>query len=106
MTFGRKYAGATYQRLMEKVFAEQIGKKVEVYVDDMAIKSRSESTLLQDVKETLQILAWAQMKLNLGKCTFGVEEDQFLGYWITKEGMKPNQVKIQKFLDSKPHIGT
>ena len=44
------------------------------------------------------------MKLNPGKCTFGVEEGQFLGYQITKEGIAPNQAKIHEFLDSKaPH---
>ncbi|CAH1413246.1 unnamed protein product [Lactuca virosa] len=82
--FGLKNAGATYQRLMDKISADQIGRNIEVYVDDMVIKSRNEETLLHDVEETLKTLAKAQMKLNPTKCTFGVKEGQFLGYQISK----------------------
>lgn len=97
MPFSLKNIGVTYQHLMDKVFIEN----VDVYVDDMLIKSRSEATLLCDVEETLQTLAQAQMKRNPINCTFGVEEGQFLGYQITKEGIQPNQVKLHKFIDSR-----
>lgn len=104
MPFGLKNVGATYQHIIDKVFAEKIRKNVEVYIDDMVIKSSNETMLLQDIEETLQTLAKAQMKLNPRKCTFRVEEGQFPGYQITKEGIAPNQAKIQEFLDSRtPH---
>ncbi|CAH1448585.1 unnamed protein product [Lactuca virosa] len=80
MPFGLKNTGATYQRLMDKVFADQIGRNIEVYVNDTVIKSRNEEMLLQDVEETFKTLVKAQMKLNTTKCTFGVEEGQFLDY--------------------------
>nr|KAJ0205077.1 hypothetical protein LSAT_V11C500253500 [Lactuca sativa] len=86
---------------MDKVFADQIGRKMEVYIDDMVIKIHNEAALLGDIKETFRTLAQAQIKLNLRKCTFGVEEGQFLGYQITKEGIASNQNKIKEFLDSK-----
>ena len=104
MPVGLKNAGATYQRLMDKIFADQICRNIEVYVDDMVNKSRNEETLLHDAEETIKTLAKVQMKLNPGKCTFGVEEGKFLGYQISKEGILPNPTKIQEFLESKsPH---
>nr|KAJ0228071.1 hypothetical protein LSAT_V11C100030700 [Lactuca sativa] len=104
MSFGLKNAGATYQRLMDKVFTDQIGRNIEVYVDYMVVKCRNEESLLHDVEETFQMVAKAKMKLNPTKCTFGVEEGQFLGYQISKEGILPNPTKIQEFLESKtPH---
>nr|KAJ0193450.1 hypothetical protein LSAT_V11C800393880 [Lactuca sativa] len=67
--------------------------RMPVNVDDIVIKIHNETTLLQDIEETLQTLAQAQMKLNSGKHTFGVEKSQFLGYQITKDGIwtKPGQ---------------
>ena len=50
MVFGLKNAGATYQRLIDKVFADQIGRNIEAYVSDIVIKSRNEEILLQDIK--------------------------------------------------------
>ena len=52
MPFGLKNAGATYQRLVNKMFSRQIGRNMEVYVDDMLVKSREELTHLDDLKET------------------------------------------------------
>nr|KAJ0213409.1 hypothetical protein LSAT_V11C400221010 [Lactuca sativa] len=64
MPFGLKKAGATYQRLMEKVFANQIDRNIKFYVDEMVIKSRNEEELLRDVEETFQTTAKSKMKLN------------------------------------------
>ncbi|KAI3709304.1 hypothetical protein L2E82_39064 [Cichorium intybus] len=101
MPFGLKNAGATYQRLVDKAFKDQIGRNVEVYVDDMVIKSRAEQSLLQDIEETLKTLSTIQMKLNPAKCTFGVEEGKFLGYYVTREGIQPNPEKIKDFVEIK-----
>ncbi|GJX80161.1 reverse transcriptase domain-containing protein [Tanacetum coccineum] len=54
MPFGLKNAGESYQRLVDKVFNEQIGRNIEAYVDDMVIKSTSEEDMLTDIKETFQ----------------------------------------------------
>ncbi|GJT54853.1 reverse transcriptase domain-containing protein [Tanacetum coccineum] len=54
MPFGLKNAGATYQRLVDQVFNDQIGRNLEAYVDDMVIKSSSEEDMLTDIKETFQ----------------------------------------------------
>ena len=90
MPFGLKNAGATYQRLMDNMFSNQLGRNTEVYVDDMVIKSKKENNLISDIAETFDTLRKANMKLNPKKCTFGVETGQFLGYMITNEGIQAN----------------
>ena len=72
MSFGFKNVGATYQRLMKKMFAHQIGRNVQVYVDDMLVKSQREKDHLDDLKETFDTLCFYNMKLNLSKSAFGV----------------------------------
>nr|GFC24560.1 reverse transcriptase domain-containing protein [Tanacetum cinerariifolium] len=89
MPFGLKNAGATYQRLMDKAFENQMGRNIEVYVDDLVIKSHTESEMIRDIAETFQTLRKINMKLNLKKCLFGLAEGVFLGYVITPEGIKP-----------------
>ena len=72
MPFGLKNARATYQRLVNKMFSKQIGKNMEVYVDDMLVKSKEELTHLDDLKEKFATLRQYQIKLNPSKCIFGV----------------------------------
>ena len=83
MPFELKDAGATYQRLVNKMFSEQIGRNMEVYVDDMLIKSKEELTHLDDLKETFATLRQYQMKLNPSKCAFGVASGKFLGFMVS-----------------------
>ncbi|GKB19868.1 reverse transcriptase domain-containing protein, partial [Tanacetum coccineum] len=71
MPFGLKNAGATYQRLVNKAFDKQVGRNLEVYVDDLVIKSHTEEELLRDIEETFRTLRKINMKLNPKKCTFG-----------------------------------
>lgn len=99
--FGLKNIGAMYQQLMDKVFADQIRQNVEFYVDHMVIKNRDKAALIRDIEETFRTLAQVQMKLIPGKCTFRVEERQFLGYQITRQGTVLNQAMIHEFFDSK-----
>ncbi|GJV70383.1 reverse transcriptase domain-containing protein [Tanacetum coccineum] len=69
MPFGLKNAGATYQRLVDKAFDSQVGRNIEVYVDDLVIKSQTEAEMLRDIDETFRTLRKINMKLNLKKCT-------------------------------------
>nr|GFA41641.1 reverse transcriptase domain-containing protein [Tanacetum cinerariifolium] len=80
MPFGLKNAGATYQRLVDKEFQKQIGRNLEVYVDDLVIKSRTEHEIIRDIEETFKTLGEINIKLNPKKCAFGIEEGMFLGY--------------------------
>ncbi|GJS58789.1 reverse transcriptase domain-containing protein [Tanacetum coccineum] len=89
MPFGLKNDGATYQRLVDKAFDSQVGRNIEVYVDDLVIKSHTEAEMLRDIDETFRTLRKINMKLNPKKCTFGAVGGMFLGYMISPEGIKP-----------------
>ncbi|GJU18188.1 reverse transcriptase domain-containing protein [Tanacetum coccineum] len=95
MPFGLKNAGATYQRLVDEAFQSHIGQNLEVYVDDMVVKSKSEKEMLADIAEIFDNLRRINMKLNLKKCLFGVEEGKFLGYMVTSEGIRANLAKTK-----------
>ncbi|GKD32355.1 reverse transcriptase domain-containing protein, partial [Tanacetum coccineum] len=99
MLFGLKNAGATYQRLVDTAFQSQIGRNLEAYVDDMVIKSNNEKVLVEDIAETFSNLRRINMKLNLKKCSFGVEEGKFLGYMVTSEGIRANPKKTKAIAD-------
>ncbi|GJY31572.1 reverse transcriptase domain-containing protein [Tanacetum coccineum] len=98
MPFGLRNAGATYQRLVDKTFHGQIGRNLEVYVDDLVIKSRTEDEVVRDIEETFRTLRKINMKLNPKKCTFGVEEGMFLGYQVNTKGIKICPDKVDAVL--------
>ncbi|GJS79598.1 reverse transcriptase domain-containing protein [Tanacetum coccineum] len=98
MPFGLRNAGATYQRLVDKAFHKQIGKNLEVYVDDLVIKSRTKDEIVRDIEETFKTLREINMKLNPKKCTFGVEEGMFLGYKVNTKGLKVCPDKVDAVL--------
>ena len=83
MSFRLKNTGATYQRLMNKMFAHQIGRNVQVYIDDMLVKSIREDDHLSDLQETFDTLRTYNMKLNPSKCVFGVTAGKFLGFMVS-----------------------
>ncbi|XP_010473468.1 PREDICTED: uncharacterized protein LOC104752905 [Camelina sativa] len=88
MPFGLKNAGATYQRLVNTMFADLLGKTMEVYIDDMLVKSLIADQHVQHLAECFDILDRFQMKLNPTKCTFGVTSGEFLGYIVTERGIE------------------
>ena len=83
MPFGLKNEGATYQRLVNKMFSKQIGRNMEEYVDDTLVKSKEESKHLDDLEETFTTLKQYQMKLNPSKCAFGVASGKFLRFMVS-----------------------
>ncbi|GJW74190.1 reverse transcriptase domain-containing protein [Tanacetum coccineum] len=93
MPFGLRNVGATYQRLVDKAFHKQIGRNIEVYVDDLVIKSRMEDEIVRDIEETFKTLRDINMKLNPKKCTFGIEEGMFLGYKVSTRGLKTTEAE-------------
>ena len=83
MPFRLKNAGETYQRLMNKMFTHQIGRNVQVYVDDMLVKNLCENDHLNDLQETFDTLRSYNMKLNPSKCVFRVTTGKFLGFMVS-----------------------
>ena len=102
MPFGLKNAGATYQRLVNHMFRPQIGRNVEVYVDDMLVKSLDKDKHLDDLQETFTTLRRYSMKLNPSKCAFGVVSRKFLGFMVSHRGIEANLEKIKAILDMNP----
>ncbi|XP_042410245.1 uncharacterized protein LOC121999660 [Zingiber officinale] len=92
-------AGATYQRMMDKIFREQIRRNVEVYVDDILIKSPLAVNLIKDVEETCKTLRQYGLKLNPLKCLFGAKGGKFLGYLVTEQGIEANPEKVRSWHD-------
>ena len=82
MPFRLKNAGATYQRLVNRMFQKQIGITMEVYIDDMLVKSTTAELHIAHLSEAFQILRKYNMKLNPAKCAFGVSAGKFLGFIV------------------------
>ena len=84
------------------MFCPQIGRNVEVYVDDMLVKSLDEGKHLDDLQETFNTLRRYSMKLNPSKCAFRVASGKFLGFMVSHRGIEANLEKIKAILDMKP----
>ena len=95
MPFGLKNAGSTYQRMMTKMFESQMGKNIEVYIDNMVVKSKIVSKHIGDLTNIFEILRGHKLRLNASKCSFGVGSSKFLSYMMTHRGIEvnPDQVK-------------
>ncbi|GJU67086.1 reverse transcriptase domain-containing protein [Tanacetum coccineum] len=76
-----------------------MGRNLEAYVDDMVIKSKTKLEMIKDIEETLLTLKKVNMKLNLKKCSFGIEEGKFLGYIVTSEGIRANPEKAKAIVN-------
>ena len=94
MPFGLKNAGATYQRLMNKMFMHQLG--------DMLVKSMRENDHLSDLQETFNTLRSYNMKLNPSKCVFGVTAGKFLGFMVSQRGIEVNPKKVRAIMELEP----
>ena len=95
MPFGLKNAGFTYQRMMTRMFESLLGKNIEIYIDDMVVKSKMVSEHLGDLRVIFEILRSCKLGLNASKCSFGVGLGKFLGYMVTHRGIgvNPDQIK-------------
>ena len=102
MSFGLKNAGATYQRCMLNCFGDLIRQTIEVYVDDIVVKSKWADHLVTDLEQTFTKL-WANcIKLNPKKCVFGVPRDMLLGFIVSERGIEANPEKISAIIRMGP----
>ena len=95
MPFGLENAGSTYQWMMTKMFEPQLGKNVEVYINDIVVKSKLVSKHVRNLTSIFEILREHKLRLNASKCSFGVGSGKFLGYMVTHRGIEvnPDQIK-------------
>ena len=97
--FGLKNARATYQRLVNAMFKDLIGKSFEVYVDDILVKSKIARDHAEHLEQMVNILQKYQMKLYPLKCAFGIESGKFLGCMVNQCGIEANPEKIKACLE-------
>jgi hypothetical protein len=102
MPFGLRNAGATYQRCMNHVFGEHIGRTVEAYVDDIVVKTRKASDLLSNLEVTFGCLHAKGVKLNPEKCVFGVPRGMLLEFIVSERGIEANPEKIAAITNMGP----
>ena len=106
MPFGLKNVGVTYQRLVNRIFQKQIGASMEVYIDDMLVKSVKAELHVDHLVESFQVLKDYKMKFNPTKCAFGVSAWKFLGFIVNNREIEANPDKIKVMLDMKPPSNT
>jgi len=94
MTFGLKIAGATYQRFMNFIFHEFIDKLVEIYIDDVVVKSGDFTKHLVDLRKVLECTRKHGLKMNPNKCAFDVSAGQFLGFMVHQRGIEVSRRSI------------
>ena len=100
MSFRLKNVGATYQRLVTKMFQLLLGKTMEVYIDDMLVKSKEHSDHTTHLQQAFELLRAYGMKLNPTKCAFRVSAGRFLGFMMTQRGIKANPAQLQSNFES------
>ena len=100
MPFGLKNAGAIYQRLVTKIFRPLLGKTMEVYIDDMLVKSQERPDHATHLQEAFELLRAYDMKLNPSKCAFGVSAGWFIGFIMTQRGIEANPAQLKAILES------
>jgi hypothetical protein len=95
MTFGLKHAGATYQRTMNLICHDLLGIILEIYIDDVAVKSDSINTHLANLRLALERIRRYGLKMNSLKCAFSVSAGKFLGFIIHEHGIEIDPIKIE-----------
>jgi hypothetical protein len=94
MSFSLRNAGATYQRCMQHIFGDHIGRTVEAYVDALFVKTRKADDLVSDLRTEFGCLRANGVKLNPEKCVFGVPRGMLLGYIVSQRGIEANPEKV------------
>ncbi|MCI52325.1 hypothetical protein A2U01_0073569, partial [Trifolium medium] len=84
---------------MNKVFRAEIGDMLEVYMDDMIVKSHEETDHAAHLRKVFEQVRRCKMRFNPEKCTFGVRAGKFLGFYLTERGIEANPIKCKAFTE-------
>ena len=87
--------------MVNRIFSQQIGRNVKVYVDDILVKTNDEIDHLDNLRETFNTLRKYKMKLNPMKCVFTVSSGKFLGFMVSQWGIEGNPDKIKTIMEIK-----
>ena len=99
--FGLKNAGSSYQRMMTRMFEPRLGKNIEIYVNNMVVKSKVVTEHLEDLGDIFDVLRRHKLRLNASKCSFGMGSGKFLGYMVAYRGIEVNPDQIKAINDLK-----
>ena len=102
MPFGLKYAGVTYQRMAITLLHDMMHNEVEVYVDDMIMKSKDREDHIANLRKFFERIKEYRLRLNPEKCTFGVIVGKLLGFLVSDRGIEVDLSKIKAILDMSP----
>ncbi|XP_058198560.1 uncharacterized protein LOC131314085 [Rhododendron vialii] len=102
MAFGLKNAGATYQRTMNVIFHDLIGRFMEVYIDDIVVKSHTFDEHIDYLRQVLVRMRLYKLKMNAMKCAFGVTAGNFLGFLVHKKGIEADKDKAKAIIEAQP----
>src|SRR5215216_2368640 len=95
MPLGLKSAGSTFAGVVQIGFAPQLHRNIEAYMDDIVVKTKDRSTLIQDLEETFANLHKINLKHNQEKCVFGIPSGKLLGFFVSHRGIEANPDKIK-----------
>jgi len=101
MPFGLKNAGATYQRAMNSMFHDFIEDFMQVYIDDIVVKSSLEDRHIDQLRRSFERMRQYGLKMNPLKCAFGVCVGDFFGFVVHKKGIEINQNKTKAIMETK-----
>ncbi|KAM5551438.1 hypothetical protein ABKV19_026329, partial [Rosa sericea] len=102
MPFGLKNAGATYQRAMNLIFHDILGKILEVYIDDVVVKSKKSGDHFTDLRKVFERMRLHKLKMNPAKCVFGVQAGDFLGFIVHQRGIEVPEDKANAVINASP----
>ena len=101
MPFGLKNAGATYQRAMNAIFHDMLSHHMEIYINDIVVKSKKVTKHVNHLRKSLERMRLHQLKLNPLKCAFRVQAENFLGFLVYQRGVEVNQNKAKAIISAK-----
>ncbi|KAM1431884.1 hypothetical protein ACFXTO_014475 [Malus domestica] len=102
MPFGLKNAAATYERAMNAIFHDLISHSMEVYIDDIVVKSKTEEQHLVDLRQALTRMRIHKLKMSHKKYAFGVRSNNFVGFLVHKKWVEVDKNKAQAIMESHP----
>ena len=102
MPFGLKNVGVTYQRAVTTLLHDLIHKEVEVYVDDMIVKSKDREGHIPALRKFFERIRFYKLQLNPKKCTFEVTSRKLLGFMVSQRGIEVDLEKIKAIVEMKP----
>ena len=100
MPFSLKNSGATYQRAMNAIFHDMLGHHMEIYINDIVVKSKKATEHVNHLRQSFEMMRLHQLKLNPLKCAFGVQVINFLGFSVHQRGVEIDQNKDKAIISA------